>query len=39
MPVTTVFLSAEKVQILIDKMEDDDDVQNVYYNAEFPEGF
>ncbi|WP_461206427.1 YebC/PmpR family DNA-binding transcriptional regulator [Clostridium sp. DL1XJH146] len=30
---------AEKVQILIDKLEDDDDVQNVYHNAEFPEDF
>ncbi|SHH39027.1 YebC/PmpR family DNA-binding transcriptional regulator [Clostridium grantii] len=41
-PDTTVALSmeeAEKVQILIDKMEDDDDIQNVYHNAEFPEGF
>ncbi|GAA0177306.1 YebC/PmpR family DNA-binding transcriptional regulator [Clostridium sediminicola] len=41
-PDTTVDLdleSAEKVQVLIDKMEDDDDVQNVYHNAEFPEGF
>lgn len=41
-PDTTVSLdleSAEKVQILIDKMEDDDDVQNVYHNAEFPEEF
>lgn len=31
--------SAEKVQKLIDKIEDDDDVQDVYTNAEFPEGF
>jgi YebC/PmpR family DNA-binding regulatory protein len=41
-PDTTVALSmeeAEKVQTLIDKMEDDDDIQNVYHNAEFPEGF
>jgi YebC/PmpR family DNA-binding regulatory protein len=30
---------AEKVQRLIDKLEDDDDVQNVYHNAEFPEEF
>ncbi len=28
---------AEKVQKLIDKLEDDDDVQDVYHNAEFPE--
>lgn len=28
---------AEKVQKLIDKLEDDDDVQDVYSNAEFPE--
>lgn len=27
----------EKVQELIDKLEDDDDVQSVYHNAEFPE--
>lgn len=31
--------TAEKVQRLIDKFEDDDDVQDVYHNAEFPEGF
>lgn len=30
---------AEKIQRLIDKLEDDDDVQNVYHNAEFPEEF
>lgn len=30
---------AEKVQKLIDKLEDDDDVQDVYHNAEFPEEF
>ena len=29
--------TAEKVQKLIDKLEDDDDVQDVYHNAEFPE--
>ncbi|SMC21139.1 DNA-binding regulatory protein, YebC/PmpR family [Clostridium acidisoli DSM 12555] len=28
---------AEKVQKLIDKLEDDEDVQDVYHNAEFPE--
>jgi YebC/PmpR family DNA-binding regulatory protein len=28
---------SEKVQKLIDKLEDDDDVQDVYHNAEFPE--
>ncbi|MBP2032488.1 YebC/PmpR family DNA-binding regulatory protein [Clostridium algifaecis] len=31
--------AAEKVQRLIDKLEDDDDVQDVYHNAEFPEEF
>jgi DNA-binding regulatory protein, YebC/PmpR family len=31
--------TAAKVQKLIDKLEDDDDVQDVYHNAEFPEGF
>ncbi|WP_010234952.1 YebC/PmpR family DNA-binding transcriptional regulator [Clostridium arbusti] len=30
---------AEKVQDIIDKLEDDDDVQDVYSNAEFPEEF
>lgn len=30
---------AAKVQKLIDMLEDDDDVQNVYHNAEFPEEF
>lgn len=29
--------TAEKFQKLIDKLEDDDDVQDVYHNAEFPE--
>jgi len=24
---------------MIDALEDDDDVQDVYHNAEFPEGF
>lgn len=39
-PDTTVQLdgtSAGKVQRLIDVLEDDDDVQDVYHNAEFPE--
>ena len=31
--------TAEKVQKLIDKLEDDDDVQNVYSNADFPDEF
>lgn len=31
--------TAVKVQKLIDKLEDDDDVQDVYHNAEFPEEF
>lgn len=31
--------TAEKVQKLIDKLEDDDDVQDVYHNADFPEEF
>ncbi len=30
---------AVKVQKLIDMLEDDDDVQDVYHNAEFPEEF
>ncbi len=30
---------SEKLQKLVDKIEDDDDVQNVYHNAEFPEGW
>ncbi|AGK97834.1 YebC/PmpR family DNA-binding transcriptional regulator [Clostridium pasteurianum] len=30
---------AEKVQSLIDKLEDDDDVQDVYSNAQFPDEF
>ena len=41
-PDTTVKLnmeSSQKVQRLIDKLEDDDDVQNVWHNAEFPEEF
>ena len=28
---------AEAVQKLIDKLEDDDDVQDVFHNAEFPD--
>ncbi|MDD3225183.1 MAG: YebC/PmpR family DNA-binding transcriptional regulator [Clostridium sp.] len=30
---------SEKIQNLVDKLEDDDDVQSVYHNAEFPEDF
>ena len=30
---------AAKLQKLIDRLEEDDDVQNVYHNGEFPEGF
>lgn len=30
---------ATKLQKLIDRLEEDDDVQNVYTNADFPEGF
>lgn len=40
-PATTVVLKAEdaeKVLALIDTLEDLDDVQNVYTNAEFPDG-
>lgn len=39
-PSTTVAIdteTAEKFQKLIDMLEDDDDVQDVYHNAEFPE--
>lgn len=41
-PDTTATVDMEtavKVQKLIDKLEDDDDVQDVYHNAEFPEEF
>ena len=31
--------TATKLQKLIDRLEEDDDVQNVYTNADFPEGF
>ncbi len=31
--------AATKLQKLIDRLEEDDDVQNVYTNAEYPEGF
>lgn len=31
--------TAVKFQKMLDALEDDDDVQNVYHNAEFPEGF
>ncbi|SFU84133.1 hypothetical protein SAMN04487886_12128 [Clostridium sp. DSM 8431] len=27
------------MQKLLDLLDDDDDVQNVYHNAEFPEGW
>jgi len=30
---------ATKLQKLIDRLEEDDDVQNVYHNGDFPEGF
>lgn len=39
-PDNTIEISMERasgLQKLIDKLEDDDDVQNVYHNAEFPE--
>lgn len=39
-PDTTIEIPmerAEGLQKLIDKLEDDDDVQNVYHNADFPE--
>lgn len=35
--VIKVMEDAEKVPRRIDKLEDDDDVQNVYHNGEFPE--
>ena len=35
--VTLKLEDCEKVQELIDKLEDDDDIQSVYHNAEFPE--
>ena len=31
--------TATKLQKLIDRLEEDDDMQNVYTNADFPEGF
>jgi YebC/PmpR family DNA-binding regulatory protein len=31
--------TAVKIQKMLDALEDDDDVQDVYHNAEFPEGF
>jgi len=30
---------AKKFQKMLDLLEDDDDVQDVYHNAEFPEGW
>jgi len=41
-PQNTVKLDthqSEKIMKLVDMMEDNDDVQNVYHNAEFPEDF
>ncbi|MBM7870124.1 YebC/PmpR family DNA-binding regulatory protein [Clostridium pascui] len=41
-PDTTVSLSMEDSELfqkLVDKLEDDDDVQDVYHNAEFPDEF
>lgn len=41
-PNNTVSLdneSAEKVEKLIDRLEEDDDVQDVWHNADFPEGW
>jgi YebC/PmpR family DNA-binding regulatory protein len=41
-PNNTVSLnreSAGKVERVVDELEDNDDVQNVYHNAEFPEGW
>ena len=37
--VQTIEETAVKFQKMIDALEDDDDVQNVNQNAEFPEGF
>lgn len=31
--------TAEKFEKLLDKLEDNDDVQNIWHNAEFPEGW
>ena len=31
--------NAKKFQKMLDLLEDDDDVQEVYHNAEFPEGW
>ncbi len=30
---------ATKIQKMLDVLEEDDDVQNVYHNAEFPQGW
>lgn len=41
-PSNTIALdneNAEKVEKLIDRIEEDDDIQNVWHNAEFPEGW
>lgn len=31
--------AAEKFEKLLDRLEENDDVQNVWHNAEFPEGW
>ena len=31
--------TAQRIQNLVDKFEENDDVQDVYHNAEFPEDF
>jgi transcriptional/translational regulatory protein YebC/TACO1 len=31
--------TAVKFQKMLDALEDDDDVQDVFHNAEFPDGF
>jgi DNA-binding regulatory protein, YebC/PmpR family len=41
-PSNTVSLDAEgaeRVEKLVDRLEEDDDIQNVWHNAEFPEGW
>jgi len=37
--VPTSMEGAVKVQALIDMLEDNEDVQDVYHNAEYPEEF
>ena len=34
-----LFHFKQKFQKMLDLLEDDDDVQEVYHNAEFPEGW